>query len=48
MRAKARVEIHKHGSVRRMQIQDAAYALQAARESSHGQMVLNRDLVAER
>ena len=42
-----RVEIHEHGCVRRMQVQDSAYAIQGAYRASHTLMRVPRDDIAE-
>jgi len=46
--AQSRIEIDQYGGVRRMQVENAADAFEGAREASHGEMGLERDLVAER
>ena len=44
----ARVEIDQYGGVGRVQIEDAADALEAARQTRHGEVGVERDFVAKR
>jgi hypothetical protein len=46
--AQSGVEIDQYGGVGRVQIEDAADAFEAARQARHGEVGVERDLVAER
>ena len=46
--AQSRVEIDEQGGVGRVQVENAGHAFEAACQARHGEMGIERDLVAER